>query len=168
TAAQRAASDALRTSVQDTLNLSQATLQHTGSAQKAAGVVEREIGVLERLGAKGGVAAELLRELRQAEDALHSKSITISVLQRGGIGGSVASGGGGGMLRAGPGYASGTPGAARGWAWVGEQGPGCWCPATRPGPAKRRSLTNPRSHPAWRLTRTWPHSAARDPCSGRT
>jgi hypothetical protein len=114
TQAQRNAAQAMAQSVQDTLSLSEATLQQTGSASKARGVLADEIAVLEKLGAKGAVAAELLRKLRAAEDALHSKSITISVLERGGIGGSVASGGGGGMLRAGLGAAAG--GVAPGYA----------------------------------------------------
>ncbi len=75
TAAQRAASDALKTSVQDTLNLSQATLDHTQSAQKAAGVLQREIDTIQSLGIKGGPALELLQELKAAEDALYNKTI---------------------------------------------------------------------------------------------
>lgn len=79
TAAQRAASQAMAQSVNDTLNLSEATLQNTGSASKAAGILQQEIGVLEHLGAKGAVAASLLARLKAALDALHSKTIQINV-----------------------------------------------------------------------------------------
>jgi hypothetical protein len=87
TAAQRAASQAMATSVSDTIALSEATLQNSGSAVKAAGILRQEIAVLEQLGAKGGVAAGLIARLRAELDALHSKTIqvNVNVAQTGGV-----------------------------------------------------------------------------------
>ena len=113
TAAQRAASQAMAASVNDTLNLSEATLQNTGSATKAAAILRQEIGVLEQVGAKGSVAAALLARLKAALDALHSKTIQVNVdvAQYGGV--NIPAGGGRGFTvpaAAGaviPGYAPG-------------------------------------------------------------
>jgi hypothetical protein len=79
TKAQQDSSRLMADAVNNTLNLSEATLQNTGSASKAGGVLRAEISVLEKLGAKGSVAAELLRKLKAALDALHSKTVNIGV-----------------------------------------------------------------------------------------
>lgn len=116
TAAQQKASNAMATSVDNTLDLSQSTLQNTHSTARARGVLQQEIVVLEQMGAKGGVAADLLRKLREAEDRLHDKTIHIDV-NIAEHGGAIIAGGSGqrlvagsaGMSRGGviPGYAPG-------------------------------------------------------------
>lgn len=122
---QRLAAGDLATAIQNTVKLSQDTLQSTGSYAKAMQAIRREIGVLKSLHSKSSEVTTAIQYLQKYLDALHSKSITITThfLQVGAAPGTAYSGSGVGHATAPSGYASGTANAAPGWAMVGERGP---------------------------------------------
>jgi hypothetical protein len=124
TALQQLSAGALASAINNTVNLSQATLQQTGSMAKAIQPVRNEIAVLEALHSKSSVVAAAIRNLQAYIDSLHSKSITLTTVFNS-VGTPTGAYGGGGTGHATPpgGYASGTTGARPGWAWVGEKGP---------------------------------------------
>jgi hypothetical protein len=77
---------------------------------------------LQKLGYSAGQAAQLIGMVAQNLSGLHSKTITLTTQLV--TVGQPAAGFPGipvGVRR--PGFASGTPGAPPGWAWVGEAGP---------------------------------------------
>lgn len=79
TAAQRTAAAALSTSITDTINLSQSTLQSTHSYDKAAGVILKEIGVLKGLHSQSALVKRAIQILQQQLNSLHDKTVNIRV-----------------------------------------------------------------------------------------
>jgi len=90
------------------------------SASKTAGDRAALISDLEKLGYSAKQAAQLVQLVANNINNLHDKTVTITVntVARG-----TAAGSGGGTRIVNGGYASGTPAAPSGWAWVGEAGP---------------------------------------------
>ena len=90
------------------------------SATKTAGDRAALISDLEKLGYSAKQAAQLIGMVTSSINAMpSSKTVTINVVTKGT--GNVQ--GTGGSTGGGRGYASGTPAAPAGWAWVGEAGP---------------------------------------------
>jgi len=81
TAKQRAATEAATAQVTAAKEAAAAIFAETGSAEKAAGPLERLRAALEAAGVKGGLAAKLLAELNAQIAALHSKEINIRVVE---------------------------------------------------------------------------------------
>jgi hypothetical protein len=118
---QRLAADDLATAINNTVKLSQDTLQSTGSYAKAMAAIQREIGVLQSLHSKSTEVTTAIKYLQEYLNALHSKSITLGfhIVTTGSMPSAYQQGSNGHAV----GYASGTGSARPGWAWVGERGP---------------------------------------------
>ena len=112
TAAGRRARMALGQAAQATITLSQNILQQTGSVQKAMGPLQQMINALQRTKNQSAATRAVIHALQMQIDALHSKTISITVnrLYHGGSAGHPS------------GLATGTVAAPPGWAWVGERG----------------------------------------------
>jgi hypothetical protein len=103
---------AMQTYEQDIMNAG-------SSASKTAGDRAALIADLEKLGYTAKQAAQLVQMVANNINNLHDKTVTINVVTK--STGSVQ--GTGGNTGGSRGYASGTPAAPAGWAWVGEAGP---------------------------------------------
>lgn len=117
TQAQRTAGSAIIQAANDALRQSANIKQLTGSTSAAAGPLQTMISFMQRMHIQGAMAAEILAKLQAAINALHSKTVTISVntvlsgLAGGGPGGVAVGGKFGGRYGAEgaviPGYAPG-------------------------------------------------------------
>jgi hypothetical protein len=77
-AVQRLAANDLAQAIDNTVKLSEDTLQSTGSYAKAEIAIQNEIKVLEALHSKSAEVSQAIHILQEYLDALHSKSFTIS------------------------------------------------------------------------------------------
>jgi hypothetical protein len=82
TALQRAAAQALATSVNDTTTLSAAVWANTHSFEQSAAPLQREITFLESLRSHSRLVTQAIRDLQIELDHLHSKTITLTLVQR--------------------------------------------------------------------------------------
>jgi hypothetical protein len=134
TAAQKASAQAMAQAANDAQQLSQATLQQTGSVARALVPLEQLRNAILRSGASGAWARQELAALNQMINALHSKTVTITVAGQitgsGAAAISALSGGGGQggvghrvIPGTGPCAQTGAQYAAAGLTLVGEMGP---------------------------------------------
>jgi hypothetical protein len=114
---QQYAASQLAGAINNTVKLSQDTLQQSGSFAKAIAPVQRMINILQGLGSKSAVVAAAIRNLQAYINNLHSKQITLTAVYRT-VGSPLSA-----TASLNPGYASGTGSATRGWHMVGEKGP---------------------------------------------
>jgi hypothetical protein len=114
---QRLAASGLAQAINNTVKLSQDTLQQSGSMAKAIAPVENEIKILQALGSKSSIVAQAIANLQAYINNLHSKTITLRAIYQT-VGSPLSA-----NATLNPGYASGTGSASPGWHWVGERGP---------------------------------------------